>query len=73
MSDPEFKPVWKNRRRVIFLTLLFFACIIGFITGWGEDTRLNETIIQFAFIGKLSIIGCYVFGAAWEDVTRLRK
>jgi hypothetical protein len=71
--DNEFRPKWENRRRTIFATLLFCAALIVFITGWGADTKLNETIIQFAFITAGGVIGAYVFGAAWEDVTRLRK
>ena len=73
MSDPEFRPKWENRRRTIFATLVFCAGLVIYIAGWGEDTRLNETIVQFAFITAGAIIGAYVFGAAWEDVTRLRK
>ena len=73
MNDPEFRPVWENRRRVIFISLAFCAGIITYLTGWGADTRLNETLAQFSFIAALSIAGSYIFGAAWEDVTRLRK
>lgn len=72
-KDPEFRPKWENRRRVIFATLAFCAGAIIYLIGWGEDTRLNETIAQFAWIAALSVIGAYVFGSAWEDVTRLRK
>lgn len=71
--DDEFKPVWKNRRLVIFLSLLFSAAVIVYVMVWGEDTRVNETIIQFAFIFGGAIIGAYVFNATWEDVTKLRK
>lgn len=67
MADSEFKPSWKNRRRVIFLTLAFCAAVIGYLTLWGEDTALNETIAQFSFITAFCVIGSYVFGAAWED------
>lgn len=71
--DAEFRPKWENRRRTIFATLLFCAAVVTYITGWGEDTRLNETLVQFAFITAGTIIGAYVFGATYEDVTRLRK
>ena len=73
INDPEYRPVWKNRRRTLFATLLFCAACIVYVLGWGDDTRLNETALQFAFITAGGIIGAYVFGAAWEDVTRLRK
>jgi hypothetical protein len=72
-SDPEFRPKWENRRRTIFATLFFCAGLVVYIMLRGDDTKLNETIVQFAFITAGGIIGAYVFGAAWEDVTRLRK
>lgn len=72
-NDPEFRPKWENRRRTLFATLVFCAGIIVYIVGWGEDNRLNETIIQFAFITGGGVLGSYIFGACWEDVTRLRK
>lgn len=71
--DPEFRPKWENRRRTMFATLVFCAAVIVFVIGWGEDTRLNETALQFAFITGGGVLGSYIFGAAWEDVTRLRK
>jgi hypothetical protein len=71
--DEQYKPIWKNRRRVIFTTLIFCAAIITYLTGWGEDNRLNETIVQFSFILGMAVVGSYVFGSAWEDVTKLRK
>lgn len=69
----EHQPSWARRRRVIYLTILFCAGVISYLTGWGKDTRLAETIAQFAWITAGGVIGSYVFGAAWEDVTRLRK
>jgi len=72
MSD-QIKPDWRRRRAIIHLTLIFCAVVVAYLTGWGEDTRLHETIIQFAFITAGGVIGSYVFGATWEDVTRLRK
>lgn len=73
LKDPEFKPVWKNRRRVIFATLIFCALTIIWLTLFGEDTRLSETIAQFAFIAGMGVVGSYCFSATWEDVTKLRK
>ena len=58
---------WENRRRVIFLSLLYCAGVISYITGWGEDTTLNKAIIESAFLLAGMIIGAYVFGAVWDD------
>lgn len=72
-GDPEYRPVWKNRRRVIFANLAFSAGIILYQTFFGEDTRLAETTVIFAFINAMATVGAYAFNATWEDVTRLRK
>lgn len=72
-GDPEFRPKWENRRKVIFANLLFSAAVIAYMTLFGEDTRLSETIVQFAFINAMGTVGSYAFSATWEDVTRLRK
>lgn len=69
----EYRPVWENRRKVIFLSLLFSAAVILYVMVFGEDTKLNETIIQFSYIFGGSVVGSYVFGSTWEDVTKLRK
>lgn len=72
-TDPEFRPSWTNRRRTLFATLAFCALVIAYIMVWGGDTRVNETIVQFAFITAGGCVGSYIFGATWQDVTRLRK
>lgn len=73
IEDTEFRPKWKNRRRTIFATLLFCAGIITYLVGWGDDTRLHETIAQFAWITGAMVIGSYVFGAAWEDMALMKN
>lgn len=63
------KPSWTNRRRVVFATLMFCAALIVYLTGWGADTRLHETIVYGAFGLAFSVIMGYVFGAVLEDVS----
>ncbi len=71
--DPEYRPKWKNRQRTIFGTLLFNAGVVTYITGWGEATQLNETIVTMAFITSTAVIGAYVFNCAYEDALQLKK
>lgn len=61
------KPSWRIRRRVIVATLLFCAGEIVYLTGWGQDTNLASTIANGVLILAGSVIGAYVFGAAWDD------
>ncbi|MGB3043672.1 MAG: hypothetical protein WBB98_10800 [Xanthobacteraceae bacterium] len=61
------RPSWRIRRRVIVATLLFCAGEIIYLTGWGKDTDLASTIANGVLILAGSVIGAYVFGAAWDD------
>lgn len=71
--DEEYKPKWENRQKVIFGSLIFCACVVIYLLIFGEDTKLHETIATWAFILAGGVIGTYVFGATWEDVTKLRR
>lgn len=59
---------WRVRRRIVNITLLLCALEIGYLTFCGADTKLNETLAIGAFALAGSVIGAYVFGAAWEDI-----
>ncbi len=61
------RPSWRIRRRIIVATLLFCAGEIIYLTGWGKDTNLASTLANGAWILAGSVIGAYVFGAAWDD------
>lgn len=58
---------WTVRRRIVHATLIFCAGEVVYLTGWGGNTRLNETIVMCAFALAGAVIGCYVFGAVWDD------
>ena len=58
---------WKNRRRVIFGTLLYCGAIVGYLVFRGEDTGLNGDIASGLILLAASVIGSYVFGAVWDD------
>lgn len=72
-DDKKDKPVWKNRRRVIFGSLIFCAATVAFVLWKGEDTRIGETAITMAFIMASSVVGGYVFGASWENIGISKK
>jgi len=72
--DEEYKPKWQNRQKVIFGTLFFCALVVIYLLIFGEgNSELHQTIAMWAFLLSGAVIGSYVFGAAWEDVTKLRK
>jgi hypothetical protein len=64
---------WQFRRTVIVMTLMFCATVILYLTLYGDDTRLNETIALGAFGLTISVIGSAIFGAVWDDKNTLNK
>jgi hypothetical protein len=68
MNPRNMQGSWKVRRRIIFATLALCAAQVVYLTIWGEDTRLAETLANGAYLLAGSVIGAYVFGAAWEDI-----
>lgn len=61
------RPSWYIRRRIIATTLVFSAIIVTYLTLYGEDNRLHETIATGLIFLSASVIGSYVFGAVWND------
>lgn len=69
----EQKPSWKNRRRVIFWSLILCAVCWFWILGspiWGIviAEKIAETALTMSAFLAGSVIGGYVFGATWQDV-----
>ena len=64
---------WRIRRAIIFMTLAFCATCITFIVLFGDDTRVNETVIVSCFALAGATVGSYVFGAVWDDNNRERN
>lgn len=59
---------WKNRRRFMWIISIFCMYCIDYVMRFGADSRVNDTIIMAAFFCLASIVGAYVFGAAWQDI-----
>lgn len=58
---------WQFRRTVIIISLVFCATVITYLTIYGDDTRLHESIANGTLLLAGTIIGSYVFGAVWDD------
>lgn len=67
MDTENNQPKWRYRRLSVFLILLFCILEIGYLTLYGEDTRLNETIANGVLLLMASVTGSYIFGASWEN------
>lgn len=73
MPDTEYRPVWKNRRKVIFGSLWFCALveIMLLLMAWFgvESSAMLVTIAGGNRLMATAVIGSYVWGAAWEDIS----
>lgn len=58
---------WCYRRSLVFATLAVCALGVSYLTLWGTDTRLNETLAIGYFGLWGATLGSYVFGAVWHD------
>lgn len=63
----SFRPSWRYRRGLVFAVSAFCAMVIAYLTARGQDTRLAESIASGAFLLLGTVVGSYVFGAAWDD------
>jgi len=66
-QESEYKPKWENRRKVIFGNLILDCICILYIMIFGDDTKLNETIVTFAFLNAFAVTSAYVFGSVVDD------
>lgn len=67
----KLDPGWAIRRRVIIYTLIYCGAVLAYLAAFGDDTRLNETIVMaIAAVGG-STISSYVFGATWDDRNKM--
>ena len=67
-ADPRNPTGWKWRRSVVIVTLLYCAATISMVLWKGTDNTLNREAVNMLTILAGTIIGSYVFGAAWERV-----
>lgn len=72
-NNTNNKPSWRNRRRVLFLTLLFCAFCIAFVMVTGMDTQVAETIVLGAFALAGANVTAYIGFATHQDVKLFKK
>jgi len=55
---------WAIRRRIIYMTLIFCAGVVGKVVIFGPD---SETLVTSSFSLAGAVIASYIFGATWDD------
>ena len=57
---------WKVRRPLVLATLSFCAAQLTYLTVWGQDTGLAQTMAIGAYGLAGSTLGSYLFAATWD-------
>ena len=67
--NPNWKSSWHVRRRFMFSVAAFCMWTIVYVLYKDRTSGPADTAITMAFLTLISIVGSYVFGATWEDVS----
>lgn len=62
---------WTIRRRIIIGTLLWCGAMVTYLAIFGRPVTLSETIANGCLLLMASVIGSYVFGAVWDDKSKM--
>lgn len=63
---------WKMRRRFMWAITLFCMYCVYYVMRSGADTRVGETVVMSSFMCMFGILGSYVFGATWQDISMIK-
>ncbi len=67
--NPGQQSSWQMRRRFMFSVSAFCMWSIAYVLWKGLETGPADTAVTMAFFTLIGILGSYVFGATWEDVS----
>lgn len=63
---------WKIRRRFMFAITAFCMAVVAYVLYRDLSSGPAETAVNMSFVTLLGIVGSYVFGATWEDISMAR-
>jgi hypothetical protein len=63
---------WTVRRRFMFAVSAFCMCVISWVLWRDMTSSVAEAAVVSSFFVLATIVGSYVFGAAWQDNTAMR-
>lgn len=74
VNIPETK--WRIRRIYLFVITMFCMAVLG-VSLWASierdlDGTLPVTMASFSFITIMACVGSYVFGVAWQDISKFK-
>lgn len=60
---------WRIRRRFMFAVSAFCMWVVAYVLWKDLTSGPADTAVTMAFLTLLGIVGSYVFGATWEDIS----
>jgi len=63
---------WAKRRRFMYVVSAFCMLTIWYVLWNDMQSSVANTAVAFSFICLGGIVGSYVFGAAWQDVSHMK-
>lgn len=69
LRNPTQKSSWMVRRRFMFIVSAFCMATVTYVLYHDLSSGPADTAVTMSFITLLGIVGSYVFGATWEDVS----
>lgn len=60
---------WRIRRRFMFAVSAFCMWVVAYVLWQDLTSGPADTAVTMAFLTLLGIVGSYVFGATWEDIS----
>jgi len=67
--NPDPASSWRIRRRFMFTVAAFCMWTVAYVLWKDLSSGPADTAVTMSFIVLLGIVGSYVFGATWEDVS----
>ena len=64
---PQVPGSWAKRRRLMWAVTVFCMAAISYVLRNDMDSGPADTTVTMSFVCLISIVGSYVFGAAWDD------
>lgn len=68
MMEKEEEFSWKNRRRMMWIVVIFCMLCISYVIHLKLDSGMAETVVTMSFVTITGVVGSFVFGATWQDV-----
>jgi len=67
------EPCWNRRIRFMYGVNAFCMASISYVLWYELDTSAADTTVTMGFLGLITTMGSFVFGAVWQDITKIKR